>query len=319
MVALLMPLNAHALTLAWPVDCTLGQHSFIQNFVDHDATSDVRDFTCAPHSYDGHDGTDIRLRNLADMRAGVAVNAAADGVVAGTRDGVRDASIRDAHAPDHAGRECGNGVRITHAEGYVTQSCHLMNGSIRVRTGQAVKAGEVIGKIGLSGNTEFPHLHFGMWKDGVKIDPFTAGPITDTCDAATVVSKPQGLWATAISYQPTAILNDGFATDVPDAKAMGDTPINLTAIAADAPALLYWVEVMNLRAGDLLNLTITAPDGSVFAQKLIPLEKAKARYFAFIGKKNSSGKLAAGNYTARVEVQRGNEAPVAVTRLVVVR
>lgn len=313
------PLAAHAFNLAWPVACTLGQDCFIQNFVDHDSTTAAHDFTCNAPTYDGHDGTDIRLRNLAAMRAGVAVKAVADGVVLGTRNNVDDASIRDANAPDIAGRECGNGVRINHAEGYVTQACHLMKGSIPVRTGQMIKAGDIIGKIGLSGQTEFPHLHLGVWKDGVKIDPFTSGPVTAPCDVSLATRAAQGLWATPITYQPTALLNDGFASAPPDAAAMRDTPIALTTIAADAPALLYWVDVMNLRAGDVLKLAITAPDGSMFAEKSTPFDKAKAGYFAFIGKKNSRGKFPAGIYTANIVVVSGSDKTAAATRMIEVK
>lgn len=313
------PLPAQAFTLAWPVDCTLGQDCFIQNFVDHDSTTAAHDFTCSTPTYDGHDGTDIRLKNLAAMRAGVAVKAVADGVVLGTRNTVDDASIRDANAPDVRGRECGNGVRIDHAQGYTTQSCHLMKGSITVRTGQLVKAGDVIGKIGLSGQTEFPHLHLGVWKEGVKIDPFTNGPVTAPCDATLTAGTARGLWATPIAYQPTALLNDGFTTTPPDAAAMRDTPTTLTTLATDAPALLYYVDVMNLKAGDVLKLSITAPDGSVFAQSATPFEKAKAAYFGFAGKKNSRGKFAAGNYTATLTVMRGDAETVAVTHSIVLK
>jgi hypothetical protein len=79
------------------------------------------------------------------------------------------------------------------------------------------------------------------------------------------------------------------------------------------------VDVMNLREGDVLTITITAPDGSAFAQQRIPFAKAKAVYFGYIGKKNSSGALAAGNYTASVVVMRGGEKPVASTRVVEVK
>jgi len=317
--AVFLPFSSYAFSLSWPVACTLGSDCFIQNFVDHDSTTAAHDFTCNAPTYDGHDGTDIRLKNLAAMRTGVAVKAVADGVVLGTRNNVDDASIRDASAPDIQGRECGNGVRINHAEGYVTQSCHLMKGSITVRTGQMVKAGDVIGKIGLSGQTEFPHLHLGVWKDGVKIDPFTGGPVTAPCDASLATRAPQGLWATPVAYQPSALLNDGFATAAPDTKTIRDTPVTLATIAPDAPALLYFVDVMNLRAGDVLALSITAPDGSLFAEKSTTLDKSKASYFAFIGKKNSAGKFATGNYMARVTMTRGNEKVVAANRMIAVK
>jgi murein DD-endopeptidase MepM/ murein hydrolase activator NlpD len=37
-----------------------------------------------------------------------------------------------------------------------------VRGSVRVRRGQRVRAGQVVGKLGNSGNTDGPHLHFGI-------------------------------------------------------------------------------------------------------------------------------------------------------------
>lgn len=297
------PLPSLAFSLAWPVDCTLGTTCFIQNFVDHDSSQAARDFACNPHSYDGHDGTDIRVRNLAAMRAGVAVKAAADGVVLGTRNDIEDNGVDADRKARIAGKECGNGVHIQHADGYRTQYCHMMQGSIRVRSGQQVKAGDVLGNIGLSGHTEFPHLHLGVWKDNVPLDPFTAATITSACNAA--LANTRGLWATPVPYQPTALLNHGFADAAPDKNQVRDTPSTLVTLASNAPALLYWVDVMNLRADDTITLTITAPDGHVFAERTTAQEKPLALYFGFVGKKNTSGKLVVGRYEAKVELLRG--------------
>ena len=300
------PLPTLAFTLAWPVDCELGKTCFLQNFVDHDSSPAARDFACNPHSYNGHDGTDIRLKNLAAVRAGVVVKAVADGVVLGARDEIVDDGVGADRKARVAGKECGNGVHIQHADGYRSPSCHMQRGSIRVRSGQAVKAGDVLGNIGLSGHTEFPHLHLGIWKNNVAIDPFTATPITTACDES-LAGNPRGLWATPVAYQPTALLNDGFAEAAPDKTQMRNTPTNLTTLPVIAPALLYWVDIMNLRAGDVLTLTITAPDGQVFAARTITHEKPLAAYFGFIGKRNSSGKLAVGKYVASAVLVRDKQ------------
>jgi hypothetical protein len=69
--------------LQWPVDCILGQDCFIQQFADHDAGAGAKDFSCGGATYDGHDGTDIRLRTTADAAKGVNVLAARGGVVTG--------------------------------------------------------------------------------------------------------------------------------------------------------------------------------------------------------------------------------------------
>lgn len=63
----------------------------------------------------------------------------------------------------------GNVVEITHPGGYVTRYCHL--GDIDVHRGQAVRAGKMIGKVGISGNAYAAHLHYEVLKDGVPVDP----------------------------------------------------------------------------------------------------------------------------------------------------
>ena len=39
---------------------------------------------------------------------------------------------------------------------------HLLQGSVRVRVGQHVRTGQQLGRLGSSGNTTAPHLHFGL-------------------------------------------------------------------------------------------------------------------------------------------------------------
>ena len=80
---------AEPFSLDFPVDCTLGETCYIQQYVDHDPGPGARDFTCQGLSYDGHKGTDIALPTLAAMAQGVRVRAAAPGVVRARRDGVR--------------------------------------------------------------------------------------------------------------------------------------------------------------------------------------------------------------------------------------
>ena len=79
-ILLLPPLAQGAdFKLAFPVDCTLGQDCVIQNYVDVDPSKGWHDYQCGFLSYDGHKGTDIRIRDYRAMAEGVAVLAAADG------------------------------------------------------------------------------------------------------------------------------------------------------------------------------------------------------------------------------------------------
>jgi len=77
LLLLAAPAAAGSFLLNPPVDCTLGETCFIQNFVDRDPGPGAADFTCGPMTYDGHKGTDFALPSLAAMRQGVDVLAAA--------------------------------------------------------------------------------------------------------------------------------------------------------------------------------------------------------------------------------------------------
>jgi murein DD-endopeptidase MepM/ murein hydrolase activator NlpD len=63
----------------------------------------------------------------------------------------------------------GKHVVIDHGFGYRTLYAHMS--AIDVKRGQKVKRGDVIGKIGNTGTSSGPHLHYEVIKDGKKINP----------------------------------------------------------------------------------------------------------------------------------------------------
>ena len=63
----------------------------------------------------------------------------------------------------------GNVVKIRHNGGYVSLYAHQSR--IRVKRGQWVKKGQIIGYVGSTGRSTGPHLHFGLTKNGRWIDP----------------------------------------------------------------------------------------------------------------------------------------------------
>jgi murein DD-endopeptidase MepM/ murein hydrolase activator NlpD len=70
-----------------------------------------------------------------------------------------------------SGRMGGYGkvVKIRHPGGY--ESLYAHQSRIRVKRGQQVKKGQIIGYVGSTGRSTGPHLHFGMKKNGRWIDP----------------------------------------------------------------------------------------------------------------------------------------------------
>jgi len=96
---------------------------------------------------------------------GEKVYAVADGQVVSVKDGMPDQSpVFTQPIPTTLFDGEGNSVVIHINGGYVVYG-HLIPNSITVKPGQNVKDGDVIGKVGNSGDSDAPHLHFGLHTD----------------------------------------------------------------------------------------------------------------------------------------------------------
>ncbi len=67
-------------------------------------------------------------------------------------------------------RANGNYVTIKHNNTYSTQYLHMRKRKVRI--GQFVKQGDVIGWVGMTGYTSGPHVCYRFWKNGRQVDPF---------------------------------------------------------------------------------------------------------------------------------------------------
>ncbi|MFH1564195.1 MAG: M23 family metallopeptidase [Nitrospirota bacterium] len=100
-----------------------------------------------------HNGIDIKAE------IGTLIKAAADGVVTYSNGTYRG---------------YGNAIIITSENEITTVYAH--NSVNLVHEGQRVKQGEIIGKVGQTGNATTPHLHFEVWKGLIAQDPYSYLP-----------------------------------------------------------------------------------------------------------------------------------------------
>jgi hypothetical protein len=292
---------ATALELGSPVDCVIGKSCFIQQYVDHQPGPEAFDYRCGKATYDGHDGTDIRVRTTAESGT-VAVLASAPGRVKAIRDGVEDRLARtSADKAALAGRECGNGVLVVHADGYETQYCHLRRGSVRVKPGDTVETGATLGTIGFSGDAAFPHVHFEVRRNGRTIDPFAPDAPMASCDRER--EPTSSLWAdtarTAFSYSPTALLNLGFASGPLDLSYLEEAQPIETPRDSTAPAVVAYARAINVPEAAMFEIVLTGPTGELARNSQIT-DRSKAQLFLFSGKKRPAGNWPAGRYRVTV-------------------
>lgn len=69
----------------------------------------------------------------------------------------------------NSGDGYGNHVEINHGYGYVTLYGHMVR--VKVRSGQKVKRGEIIGWVGSTGKSTGPHCHYEVSINGANVNP----------------------------------------------------------------------------------------------------------------------------------------------------
>ncbi len=297
LISLAAPAVASDFSLQLPIDCTLGDTCYIQQFVDHDPNASASDFACGPLTYDTHKGTDFALDDLAMMEAGVDVLAAAQGRVVATRDGMEDMLYTGDSAAQIEGRECGNGLVIDHGSGWRTQYCHLKQGSVIVEKGQRVEAGAVLGKVGLSGRTQFPHLHLTLRKNDQVVDPFAP-------EGRRICGLPEKtLWAETPVFQNGGIIRAGFADAPPAYEDIKAGQPSLTAFTPQSKVLAVWVHSFGAQAGDSYRMEVVGPNGTVLQEEAAQT-RTQAQSFRFVGKRTPPSGWASGVYTATLSLIR---------------
>ncbi len=298
---LLAPLRASA-GLAFPLACDPGRDCWPVRYVDHDPGPGMRDHRGGRRTEDGHEGTDLAIGDRKRLSEGVGVLAAAPGTVLRTRDGEPDFALVERGPAAVSERQCGNGLVLRHGDGLETQYCHLRRGSVMVREGDRLPAGALLGYVGMSGETSFPHLHFTVRRDGRVLDPFTAATMGEEAAA----------WAPGLgrelAYAPAVLTGIGAAVGRVEKRDLEAGFHDFASLPVTAPALVVWVRGYWFEKGDRLELAIEAPDGSAIVEDRRRLERSRSFAFYYAGRRRPASGWVAGSYRLRATLRRGSDA-----------
>ena len=172
----------------------------------------------------------------------------------------------------------GNYVQIQHTDGAQSLYAHL---SEKVRSSGHVRAGDLIGKVGSTGNSTGPHLHFEVRKNGTHIDPtgYLTGSITPSA-AADGTTPPGGVDAavnpyvaqvstTGISIFGTAASKSLFESRSGELVFSTDGPGGTGGAADTAPTGNYGTTI-----GEV-NIQITVPKNAAIDERKLAREVKK--------------------------------------------
>ena len=147
----------------------------------------------------------------------------------------------------------GNMVQVTHADGTVTLYAHLSE--INVRQGDTVVRGQQIGRVGSTGNSSGPHLHFEVRSNGSKVDPM-AYITEDSTDA-------EKRFEELLEQYGGYIGEDGKLYTTDDRSAI-DKPLNEIAAEAGLDLPTFYagnITVSEPTSGYTINIGYTSNNG----------------------------------------------------------
>lgn len=118
----------------------------------------------------------------------------------------------------------GSQIVIVHPGGYTTRYAHMVNGSVTLTPGTPVNQGTLLGKVGSTGNSTGPHMHFEIKLNGnnvtnlyfscgqgsvAALQPLGAGPVTPAVtDRSFSLTSTGTLQGKAGMYEPVVALRN---------------------------------------------------------------------------------------------------------------
>ena len=247
-----------------PVGVPIGSQWVLSDSHDHDPRPGrTRDSRGGPLTYDGHQGLDFSPAGADDfqqMDHGAPVFAAAAGTV--VMRGVADFDRHDVRVPTAPA----NFVVVDHGGGWRTEYYHFATDTVTVDVGDTVASGQLLGTMGSSGNSNGPHVHFGLSKDGNAVDPTVAADL---------------YWRTPPLYPADAprVLGGSGVSDSDPLAERFDVPRSRDVFGTHYAGDVYaWVSFGPFRPGERLNFRWFSPDGRLQASGGFTADRLYAAY-----------------------------------------
>ncbi len=252
--------TANTVLLDWPLKLAIGFPDLpfvhVQPYFDVDnRAGQLLDFSCGRRTYDGHNGTDMGTWPFTWLKmdeGSVDIVSAADGIIIAKHDGDYDRSCGSSG-------NIGNYAIIQHSDGSRCHYWHMKKGTVLAKEiGASVLKGEYLGKIGSSGNSSGPHLHFGVQNSsGEYIDPHSG-----KCNFSTTS------WINQRPYNDPTL---HFVTTHASGKGPVFPPCpqpevpNIQKDFKPGDVVLFSAYFHDQLPGDVAHYSVYKPDGSVFS------------------------------------------------------
>lgn len=289
-----------------PVDCTVGETCYIENYVDLDPSRRWKNYRCSGRTFDGNRSTDFRLNTTKKMDENIIVRAAAAGRIKAFRNSDEDGLYANGSKEAVRNRECGNTVIIEHENGWETQYCHLKQNSARAIRGLNVKPGDKIGLVGMSGKAEGPKLGFIVRHNDQTMDPFIGVSAMQGCSGS---AEATPLWAVGaiphVLYYASDSINDGFTIEPPDLQTITEKGYNPEADYSKASTLYYSVQIFGIKTDDVQEISLTGPDGSILSKQATLYEdKSRSQFLHYITQAKPETGWQSGQYKGSYKLIR---------------